>query len=74
MLTYRTEVEVEVNLGDFDNDCLVDELRTRGFVVSEWGIPDAGLTSEEIDLVANAFIDSKIGTAGYSIYDKLRKR
>ena len=36
MVTYTTEVDVEVDLDDFDNEELIEELESRGFQVSEY--------------------------------------
>jgi len=35
--TVYTEVEVDVDLGDFDTDDLIEELESRGAGVSEFG-------------------------------------
>ncbi len=69
-------VEVEVDLTDFDDQDLIDELEERGWFVG----PDkdyeplAELDDEERYLVAATFQNSLPGTIGHSIYEKLRKR
>ena len=35
MVTYTTEVDVEVDLDDFDDSDLIDELEARGYYVAE---------------------------------------
>jgi hypothetical protein len=35
--TIYTEVEVDVNLGDFDTDDLIEELENRGSGIAEYG-------------------------------------
>jgi hypothetical protein len=66
---------VEVYLGDFDDDCLIDELEERGYrVVEDDEYVPGELTSEEITVILDRFQMSLPGTIGYDIYEKLRKR
>lgn len=41
MPTKYTEVEVDIDLDDFDDDELIDELERRNIQVSSWEDPDA---------------------------------
>lgn len=71
-----TTVDVYVDLKDFDDDELIDELEDRGWYVGEekgWE-PDESLTQNEILLIADLFSNAEIGSEEYFIYEKLRKR
>jgi hypothetical protein len=66
---------VDVYLGDFDDDCLIDELEERGYRVVEDSVyvPE-DLIQEEVEFIAGVFSTYMPGTIGYDIYEKLRKR
>ena len=66
---------VEVYLGDFDDDTLIDELEERGYRVVEDSVyvPE-DLIQEEVDFILATFSTYAPGTMGYHIYEKLRKR
>jgi hypothetical protein len=66
-------ISVEVELDEFDDQELIDELEERGYYVSEED-PDEPLTSEEKDVIVNLMGIGKVGTIEYNIYEKLRKR
>ena len=69
-------VDVYVDLNDFDDQELIDELEARGWFVGEekgWE-PNEELTQDEITLILDKFQMSLPGTTGYEIYEKLRKR
>ena len=69
-------VEVEVYLRDFDDQDLIDELEERGWYVGPekgWE-PNEDLNEDEITAVLEKFQMSVLGTVGYSIYEKLRKK
>lgn len=68
-------VDVDVELGDFDDQDLIDEIEGRGWRVIEDNdyVPE-DLTSDEINAIIGVFRDSAPGTLGYEIYEKLRKR
>jgi hypothetical protein len=71
-----TTVDVYVDLNDFDDQELIDELENRGWFVGEekgWE-PDEQLTKDEIQLIADLFSNAEIGSKKYFIYEKLRKR
>lgn len=71
----RTYVEVEVDLDDFDDQDLIDEIESRGWrVVEDSDYAPEDLTSEEIAVIVGAFQHCKPGTIGNSVYEKLRKR
>ena len=66
-------VEVDVDLDDFEDDVLIDELEGRGWFVSE-DEPNEQLTEDEITAILERFQMAVPGTTGYNIYEKLRKR
>ena len=75
-MTYIT-VEVDVDMDDFDDQDLADELSSRGWFVGEtkdWSPPTEELTYEEINVILELFQMALPGTIRYEIYEKLRKR
>ena len=66
-------VEVEVELDEFDDQELIDELEDRGWYVSEED-PGEPLTTEERDVIIKLMGIGKVGSIEYNIYEKLRKR
>jgi hypothetical protein len=75
-MTYVT-VDVEVDLDEFDDQDLADELSSRGWFVGEtkdWSPPNEELTYDEINLILELFQMALPGTIRYEIYEKLRKR
>ena len=75
-MTYIT-VEVGVDMDDFDDQDLADELSSRGWFVGEtkdWSPPTEELTYEEINVILELFQMALPGTIRYEIYEKLRKR
>jgi len=74
-MPYMT-VDVHVDLNEFDDQDLIDELENRGWFVGEekgWE-PDEQLTKDEKLLIAGLFFNAEIGSEEYFIYEKLRKR
>ena len=74
-MPYMT-VDVHVDLNEFDDQDLIDELENRGWFVGEekgWE-PDEQLTQNEKLLIAGLFSNAEIGSEEYFIYEKLRKR
>ena len=69
-------VDVDVDLSEFDDDDLIEQLESRDwFVGPEKGWePPADLENDEIDAILERFQMSIPGTVGYDIYEKLRKR
>jgi hypothetical protein len=66
---------IEVNLDDFDDDDLIDELEGRNYLVFDsTEVANDKLTSDEITAILERFQMSIPGTVGYDIYEKLRKR
>lgn len=75
-MTYIT-VEVDVDMDDFDDQDLADELSSRGWFVGEtkdWSPSTEELTYEEINVILELFQMALPGTIRYEIYEKLRKR
>ncbi len=66
-------VEVDVELDEFEDCELIDELESRGWYVSE-DEPEEQLTREEKDVITNMMGIGKVGSIEYNIYEKLRKR
>jgi hypothetical protein len=63
-------VDVHVDLNEFDDQDLIDELENRGWFVGEekgWE-PDEQLTKDEILLIADLFSNAEIGSEEYFIY------
>ena len=68
-------VDVNIDLDEFDDQELIDELEDRGWIVSdEKGKEFLDLTSDELDYIVDLVINCKPGTTGREIYDKLKKR
>jgi hypothetical protein len=69
------DVTVEVDLKEFDDQELIDEIERRGWIVSEEkGKEFLDLTSDELDYIVDLVINCKPSTTGYEIYQKLKKR
>jgi hypothetical protein len=69
-------MDVQIEMGEFDDQELIDELENRGWFVGEekgWE-PDEQLTKDEILLIADLFSNAEPGSNEYFIYEKLRKR
>ncbi len=66
-------VEVDVELDEFEDCELIDELESRGWYVSE---DDLDLTREEKDAVINLLSRAmvRLGSIEHKIYEKLRKK
>jgi hypothetical protein len=66
---------IEINLEEFNDDELIDELEERGYRVVEDSVyvPE-DLIQEEIDFIVGTFSTYMPGTIGHSIYEKMRKR
>ena len=72
-----TYVTVDVDMDDFDDRDLADELSSRGWFVGEtkdWSPTTEELTYEEINVILELFQMALPGTIRYEIYEKLRKR
>ena len=67
-------VDVEIDMDQFEDQDLIDELEERGYRVLDDDNPASELTDVEIDAIVELFENSKPGTIGHDIYDKLRKR
>jgi hypothetical protein len=70
-------VDVDVDMDEFDDQDLADELSNRGWFVGEtkdWSPSTEDLTSDEITAILERFQMAIPGTIGYDIYEKLRKR
>ena len=68
-------VEIDVELKEFDDQELIDELEERGYRVVEDSVyvPE-DLIQEEIEFIVGMFSTYMPGTIGYNIYEKMRKR
>lgn len=69
-------VTVDVDIDNFDDDELIEELECRGYqVIDNSGeLESSHLNEYEIDAILRVFKDSALGTIGHEIYEKLRKR
>jgi hypothetical protein len=68
-------IDVNVEFYEFDDQELIDEIESRGWIVSEEkGKEFLDLTFEELDYIVDLVINCKPGTTGREIYDKLKKR
>ena len=68
-------IDVNVEFYEFDDQELIDEIESRGWVVSDKkGQEFLDLTSDELDYIVDLVINCKPGTTGREIYDKLKKR
>ena len=70
-------VDVDVDMDEFDDQDLADELSSRGWFVGEtkdWSPSTEELTYEEINVILELFQMALPGTIRYEIYEKLRKR
>jgi hypothetical protein len=66
---------IEINLEEFDDDELIDELEKRGYrVVEDDDYVPNDLIQEEVEFIAGVFSTYMPGTIGYNIYEKMRKR
>lgn len=69
------DVTVDVDLNEFDDDELISEIESRGWLVSEEkGKEFLDLTDEELDYIASLVFSAKPGTPGYEIYQKVKKK
>jgi hypothetical protein len=69
------DVTVDVDLDEFDDQELIDELESRGWIVSEEkGKEIIDLTNDELDYISSLVFAAKPGTLGYEIYQKVKKR
>jgi hypothetical protein len=71
-------VEIDVELKEFDDQELIDELEERGYrvdrVVEDSVYVPEDLIQEEIEFIVGMFSTYMPGTIGYNIYEKMRKR
>ena len=66
-------VTIDIDLKEFDDDDLIDELEGRDYKIIDSTEEDQ-LTVDEITAILERFQMSLPGTVGYDIYEKLRKR
>jgi len=65
---------VDVDLDEFDDQELIDELESRGWIVSdEKGKEFLNFDDIELDFIYEMTRDSTPGSLGYEIYLKVRK-
>ena len=67
-------VSVNVDLGDFDDQDLIEELEERGYTILSENDDNNQLTDSEIEAIVTMCFRGKPGTIEYEIYEKLRKR
>jgi hypothetical protein len=66
-------VTIDIDLGEFDDDDLIDELEGRDYKIIDTA-DEEKLTADEITAILERFQMAIPGTIGYDIYEKLRKR
>ena len=66
-------VTIDIDLKEFDDDDLIDELEGRDYKIIDSTEEDQ-LTDDEITAILERFQMSLPGSVGYNIYEKLRKR
>jgi len=68
------DVTVNVDLDDFDDQALIDEIESRGWIVSEEkGMEFPNFSNDDLDYITSLVENSKPGTQGYEIHLKVRK-
>lgn len=72
--TIYEDVSVTVDLDEWTDDELIWEMKDRGLSINYYGIGEAELTDEELNILIDMVINSKPGTIEQDIYEKLRKR
>lgn len=67
---------INIELDEFDDQELIDELQSRGYYVEDGEYIDENLTLDEKELIMSYMIaaNKKPGSMEYDIYEKLRKR
>ena len=74
-MVYLT-VDVDVDMSEFDDQELIDELERRGWFVGEekdWR-PNEELTDDEIEYIVSMLTYAVPGSFAHGIYEKLRKQ
>jgi len=67
-------VDFEIDLDEWDDDELIEEIKIRGYEVVKEDHIEKELTPEELEALRAAVRDSEPGTILYAIYEKIRKR
>jgi len=67
-------VDFEIDLDEWDDDELIEEIKSRGYEVVKEDPIEKELTPEELEALCAAVRDSEPGTILYAIYEKIRKR
>jgi hypothetical protein len=68
------DMSVNVDLDNFDDDDLIEELEERGYTILSESEENNQLTDIEIGAILTMCARGKPGTIEYEIYEKLRKR
>ena len=67
-------VDFEIDLDEWDDDELIEEIKSRGYEVVKEDPIEKELTPEELEALRAAVRDSEPGSLLYSVYEKIRKR
>ena len=67
-------VDFEVDLDEWTDEELINEIEDRGYQVLEEDPIEKELTPEELEALRAAVRDSEPGSLLYSVYEKIRKR
>lgn len=69
------DVDVDDVFYKLDDTDLIDELESRGYIITNGDSSETSLlTNEEKDVIVELFMDYLPGTIQHEIYEKLRKR
>lgn len=67
-------VDFEIDLDEWDDDELIEEIKGRGYEVVKEDPIEKVLSPEELEALRGAIQDSEPGSLLYSVYEKIRKR
>lgn len=74
MKTITEYVDFEIDLDEWDDDELIEEIKGRGYEVVKEDPIEKELTPEELEALRAAVRDSEPASLLYSVYEKIRKR
>ena len=72
--TITEYVDFEIDLEEWDDDELIEEIKSRGYEVVKEDPIEKELTPEELEALRGVIQDSEPGSLLYSVYEKIRKR
>ena len=66
-------VDFEVDLDEWNDDELIEEIEDRGYCVAKEDPIEKELTPEELDHLRDMVINGKPGSIEWAIYNKIKK-